>query len=155
MKKFLMLITIGVIVFSVTGCLSEEELEQKKEEENVTSAKEEIEYLIEEKGSSLFLYSDYSIGKITSVNCENEENETDGKGRYLMRCEYTYNPKNRAGSTMLDREETSDVYAIYMDVGNDKYNYDFGHAGTVFIDEFKEENCWGKSKDLKLNCDKD
>ncbi len=148
MKKFLMVIVIGVFIFSVTGCFNEEE-------NNAMDAKYQIESLIKKNGTTLYLYSTYSIGKITSVNCENEENETDEKGRYLLRCTYTYNPKNRAGSTMLDREETSNVFAIYMDVGNDKFNYDFGRASILDIDEFKENNCWGKSEDLKLNCDED
>lgn len=117
------------------------------------NARSEIEYLIRNSTSKgIYLYNMYSIGKITSVNCSSSENEYDNNGRYLMRCSYTYNPKNGAGSTMLDREDKGDVYALYMDNGDGTFAYRFGHAGTACKNKFKSDYCWGKDKTLKYNC---
>lgn len=122
-------------------------------EDKERNARSQIEYLIRSSTSKgIYLYNMYSIGKITSANCSSSENEYDNNGRYLMRCSYTYNPKNGAGSTMLDREDKGDVYALFMDNGDGTFSYKFGHAGTAYKDKFKADYCWGKDKSLKYNC---
>jgi len=118
-----------------------------------TNARYQIQNLIRNAPSNyIYLYSYYTIGKITSVSCNSSENETDGNGRYFMKCSYTYNPKNGNGSTMLDREHNGGVYALYMDNGDGTFAYRFGRSAIGEKEKFKSDNCWGKSKSLKLNC---
>lgn len=122
-------------------------------EDKERDARTQIQALIRNAPDKyIYLYSTYSIGKITSADCSSSENEYDNNGRYLMRCSYKYNPKNGAGSTMLDREHKGDVYALYMDNGDGTFAYKFGHAGTAYKDKFKSDYCWGKEKSLKFNC---
>ena len=62
-------------------------------------------------------YSKYGItsdiGKITSIT-ESQFLEKDNYGRYAFKVTFRYNPENKAGDTMLDRESTKTVIAIYF-----------------------------------------
>lgn len=62
-------------------------------------------------------YSKYGItsdiGKITSIT-ESQFLEKDNYGRYAFKVTFKYNPENKAGDTMLDRESTKTVIAIYF-----------------------------------------
>ena len=100
----------------------------------------------------IYLYNTYTIGSIISADCHSSENTTDGNGRYLLRCRYSYHPKNGAGSTMLDRQNTGGVYAAYIDNGDGTFKYKFGHDGTAYLQEFKNNICWGQSASVKFNC---
>ena len=77
----------------------------------------------------------------------------DNNGRYFLSCNYTYNPQNGAGSTMLDREHSGNVNAMFINNGDGTFYYEFGRAGSANESEFKSKTCWGKSESLKLNCD--
>lgn len=53
------------------------------------------------------------VGKITSI-VKSEFLEKDNYGRYAFRVTFKYNPINGQGATMLDRESTKTVIAIYL-----------------------------------------
>ena len=46
----------------------------------------------------------------------------------MFKCTYSYNPLNRAGSTMLDREDNGQVYVGIKMNENDMFNYKFGRT---------------------------
>ena len=115
-------------------------------------AVQQIETLIRSAGTRyLYLYNTYTIGKVTSANCTYQD--YDNNGRYFLSCNYTYNPQNGAGSTMLDREHSGNVNAMFINNGDGTFYYEFGRAGSANESEFKSKTCWGKSESLKLNCD--
>lgn len=59
-----------------------------------------------------FASIDSYVGKIISIK-DSEFLEKDNYGRYAFKVTFTYNPKNGSGTTMLDRESTKTVIAIY------------------------------------------
>lgn len=58
-------------------------------------------------------YSTIGVGKITSIT-KSEFLDKDNYGRYAFKVTFKYNPTNGEGSTMLDRESTKTVIAIYI-----------------------------------------
>lgn len=72
-----------------------------------------------------YLNASYSIGKITSKNAVLDSKSGEW---YLFKCTYSYNPLNRAGSTMLDREDNGLVYVGIKMKENDMFNYKFGRT---------------------------
>lgn len=72
-----------------------------------------------------YLNASYSIGKITSKNAILDSKSGEW---YLFKCTYSYNPLNKAGSTMLDREDNGLVYIGIKMGENDMFNYKFGRT---------------------------
>ena len=93
-------------------------------------------------------YGSFSgIGKITSFT-SSEFLEKDGQGRFAFEVSFRYNPTNRNGDTMLDRESSKKVYAIYIVNPDDPDGVYVGASNVKFYgtwDKIKAEDdvCFG------------
>lgn len=81
------------------------------------------------------------IGKITSIT-KSTFLEKDGQGRFAFEVSFKYNPTNGNGDTMLDRESSMSVYAIYIVNPDDPYGTYTGISSV----HYKRFGTWEKIK---------
>ena len=100
------------------------------------------------------------IGKITGFT-NSEFLEKDGQGRFAFEVTFRYNPVNGNGDTMLDRESSKRVYAIYIVNPDDPDGVYVGSSNVKQFgtwDEIKEYEdvcygAWGSPVTAKFNND--
>ena len=106
-----------------------------------------IAWDIKQNQSILGYGTRYDVGEVESAVCE--EQDSDGNGRYIIRCNIVYYPKRRNGTTAMDSKMNETIYAVYM--RNSKDN--FSRYYTSFIsDSFKQNSCWGMDKAEGITC---
>lgn len=125
LKKFVKYGLIIVAVFFIIGIGYEIFFNNSKENSNSNLATtQKIEYGCTKYENSKYgadvvraYYNKYGsfsgVGKITSIT-NSEFLEKDNYGRYAFKVTFNYNPTNGNGTTMLDRESTKTVIAIYL-----------------------------------------
>ena len=100
------------------------------------------------------------IGKITSIT-KSTFLEKDGQGRFAFEVSFKYNPTNGNGDTMLDRESSMSVYAIYIVNPDDPYGTYTGISSVHYKrfgtwEEIKQDEdlcygAWGSPLTVKYN----
>lgn len=125
--KYAIIAILVIILFSIFLFLQPDNKHSNFNEENSYIDSENTNEEYENKkyedgtyGSAVVLgyYEKYSIntegvGKITSFE-ESEFLEKDDYGRYAFKVTFKYNPINKAGEIMLDREATDTVISIFI-----------------------------------------
>ncbi len=114
---------------------------------NGDNPKGTIEWDIRQNQSILGYGTKYEVGEVTSVNCR--EQDSDGKGRYILKCDISYYPKRKNGTTAMDSKMNETIYAIYM--RSDKDNFSRFYTSYV-TDSFKQKSCWGLDKSKGITC---
>ena len=114
---------------------------------NGDNPKGTIEWDIRQNQSILGYGTKYEVGEVTSVNCREQDN--DGKGRYILKCDISYYPKRKNGTTAMDSKMNETIYAIYM--RSDKDNFSRFYTSYV-TDSFKQKSCWGLDKSKGITC---
>ncbi|MCI8362227.1 MAG: zinc ribbon domain-containing protein [Clostridia bacterium] len=115
---------VGFIFFKNIGVIGDNNSNNSKTTSIENDAKSAALQVITVE-NKYYLNSSYSIGKITSKNAVLDSKSGEW---YLFKCTYSYNPLNRAGSTMLDREDNGQVYVGIKMKENDMFNYKFGRT---------------------------
>ena len=125
LKKFLKYGLIFIIIVCILGVGYDTFFKDTKTNQNSASTTpQKIEYGSTKYENSKYganvvkaYYNKYGsfsgVGKITSIT-NSEFLEKDNYGRYAFKVTFKYNPTNGNGTTMLDRESTKTVIAIYL-----------------------------------------
>lgn len=106
-----------------------------------------IESDIRKLKASLGYSTTYTIGEVERVSCSEEEN--DGNGRYIIRCNVTYYPKRNNGTIAQDSKMQETIYAAYIKENGDNYSRLYTKNVNNY---FKTKVCWGKDKSAGLIC---
>lgn len=115
---------VGFVFFKNIGLIGDNNSNSSKTTSVENDAKSAALQVIKIE-NKYYLNASYSIGKITSKNAVLDSKSGEW---YLFKCTYSYNPLNRAGSTMLDREDNGQVYVGIKMNENDMFNYKFGRT---------------------------
>lgn len=106
-----------------------------------------ISWDIRQQDMALGYGTKYSIGELLSTSCV--EDEEDGKGRYIVRCEVSYYPKRNNGAIATDSKMNETIYAVFLRTGKD----DFSRLYTSNAnDSFKQHVCWGQDASKGVVC---
>lgn len=89
----------------------------------------------------------YVIGDLIGVTCNEEED--DGQGRYIVKCNVQYYPKRNNGAIATDSKMNDTIYAVFLRE-SDKVFY--RKYNSAMNDTFKQKSCWGEDKSKGLFC---
>jgi len=101
-----------------------------------------IENVLRREDSLIIFHTHGStaIGNVTNVSCSILEN--DEHGRYLLSCNFRYNPREDR-TIMLDQERSAIMWAAFKDIDGNTFLRQFGNARFTLREAFKESVCWG------------
>ena len=106
-----------------------------------------ISWDIQQQDMALGYGTKYNIGELLSTSCV--EDEEDGNGRYIIRCQVSYYPKRNNGTIATDSKMNETIYAVYLK----KTNKEFLRLYTSNVtDSFKENVCWGQAASKGISC---
>ena len=114
---------------------------------NASSPASTIQWDIREMNAKLGYGTRYTIGEVISSSCHEEEN--DGNGRYIIRCNVEYYPKRNNGAIATDSKMNETIYAVFLRKDSDTFSRRYT---SVITDSFKTKTCWGKAKSEGLFC---
>ncbi len=135
--KILVIISIIIgIIFMFKSCVNSSD-----------SPANTIQWDIRDMGAKLGYGTRYTIGEVISASCHEEEN--DGNGRYIIRCNVQYYPKRNNGAIATDSKMDETIYAVFLRKDNNNFSRRYT---SIITDSFKTKTCWGKAKSEGLFC---